>query len=79
MSNYGIHPFWRNNYRGRGTFSMFKGLKDGYQFQSFYKIEKRNVGKLVGPKIQKQDTNYRRSVCPQQRILIPFIYTRQIT
>jgi len=73
VRNYWVHPFWRANCRGRGAFSVFKDLEDDDRFKTFYRMEKKTFDmlvELVGSKIQKKDTNYRRSVCPRERILI---------
>lgn len=73
VRNYWVHPIWRENCRGRGAFSVLKDLEDSDRFQSFYRMEKKTfvmLVELVGSKIQKKDTNYRRSVCPRERILI---------
>lgn len=68
---------WRDNCHGRGAFSVFNDLEDRNQFQSFYQIEKKTFDMLVeqvGPKIEKGDTNYRRSVCTRERLLITLMY-----
>ncbi|KAL4121972.1 hypothetical protein QTP88_014387 [Uroleucon formosanum] len=73
VRNYWVHPFWCENCRRRGAFSVFKDLEDNDRFQSFYRMEKKTFDmlvELIGSKIQKKDTNYRRSVCPRERILI---------
>lgn len=77
VRSYWVHPFWRENCRERGAFSVFKDLEDGDRFQSFYRMEKKTFDilvELVGPLIQKKDTNYRCSVCPRERLLITLRY-----
>jgi hypothetical protein len=41
--SYWVHPFWRENCRGRGAFSVFKDLEDEDRFQSFYRMKKKNI------------------------------------
>ncbi|KAF0728940.1 protein ALP1-like [Aphis craccivora] len=73
VRNYWVHPFLLDNCRGRSAFSVFKDLEDSDRFQSSYRMEKNTFDmlvELVGSKIQKKDTNYRRSVYPRERIFL---------
>ncbi|KAL4088604.1 hypothetical protein QTP88_023693 [Uroleucon formosanum] len=47
VRNYWVHPFWRENCRRRGAFSVFKDLEDNNRFQSFYRMEKKTFDILV--------------------------------
>lgn len=73
VRKYWVHPFWRKNCYSRGLYSVFRELDDPDRFKSFYRMEKstfEELVRLIGPEIQKKDTNYRRAVCPQERLLI---------
>lgn len=73
VRKYWVHPFWRANCNNRGVYSVFKELKDPDRFKTFYRMEKcmfEELVRLVEPHIKKKDTNFRRSICPQERLLI---------
>jgi len=81
VHNYWVHPFWRQNCNDRGAYAVFKDLEDDDRFQSFYRMKKETFElliQLVGPKIQKKDTNFRRAVCPRERLLITLRYNINI-
>jgi len=68
-----MHPYIKNN-RNRNVFVAAKELlKDDRKFHSFYRMSKEGfseVAEKVRPYIQKQDTNFRRSVSVEERLLI---------
>jgi hypothetical protein len=79
VRKYWVHPFWRKNCYSHGIYSVFKELDDPDRFKSFYRMEKstfEELVRLVGPDIQKKDTNFRRAVCPQERLLITLRYVK---
>lgn len=70
---YWVHPFWKKNCETRGAFSLFNELSDERRFQSFYRMKIETYNKLlqlIGPIIIKKDTNFRKSVRPEERLLI---------
>ena len=70
---YWVHPFRKKNCETRGAFSLFNELSDERRFQSFYRMKIETYNKLlqlIGPIIIKKDTNFRKSVRPEERLLI---------
>lgn len=70
---YWVHPFWKKSQTKSG-FSVFKELNMyPERFQSFYRMKRETFEVLVRkvrPKILKKDTNYRRAISPEERVLI---------
>jgi hypothetical protein len=68
-----MHPCIKNN-RNQNVFVAAKELlKDGQKFHSFYRMSKESfleIDEKVRPYIQKQDTNFRRSINVEERLLI---------
>lgn len=68
-----VHPYIRKNI-GKRLFIAAKELSvDDSKFQSFYRMSKNTFKELVlivGPTIQKQNTNMRECVSAEERILI---------
>lgn len=69
--------FWINPYFEKrlscGSYNVMKDMEDEEKFRSFYRMKRetfQELVKLVGPAIKKKDTNYRRAVCVEERLLI---------
>lgn len=70
---YWIHPYWKYK-KSCGAFNLFKEL-NMYpdRFQSFYRMKKETFDVLcrkIKPAIVKKDTNFRRSITAEERLLI---------
>lgn len=69
-----IHPYLRDNADTHSTFIVSQQLQVHPQkFQNFYRMEKETFKKLVDvmkPSMQLQDTNYRRAITVEERLLI---------
>lgn len=69
VRKYWVHLFWPS----RGVHSVFKELNDPERFKRFYRMQKSIFEELVwsvGPRVRKENTYYRRTVCPQERFFI---------
>lgn len=68
-----IHPYWKYRQSHSG-FNVFKELHQyPDKFQSFYRMKKETFDLLLTklrPEISKKDTNFRRAVPPEERLLI---------
>lgn len=71
---YWVHPYWRKNVCDHGAYVVFKELsQDPEKFQSYYRMSKTSFDLLVSmikPEVEKKDTNFRRAICPEERLLI---------
>ena len=69
-----IHPYLRYNADTHSTFIVSQQLQMHPQkFQNFYRMEKETFNKLVGlmkPLMQFEDTNFRRAITVEERLLI---------
>lgn len=71
---YWIHPLWQKN-KKFGIFNVYKNdlNLDDQKFKLFYRMKKVTFCKLLTnlrPMLQKQDTNFRRCVSPEERLLV---------
>lgn len=68
-----IHPYWKHR-QSYGGFNVFRELhKYPEKFQCFYRMKEETFQLLftkLRPAISKKDTNYRRAVPPEERLLI---------
>jgi len=70
---YWLHPYIEKNINCRLFVAARELAEDDYVFQTFYRMSKnsyQNLMEMVGPLIQKQNTNMRQCVSPEERILI---------
>ena len=73
--HYWVHPLWQKN-KKFGIFNNVyqKDLKlDDEKFKLFYRMKKATFCKLLTklrPMLQKKDTNFRKCVSPEERLLV---------
>lgn len=70
---YWTHPYIERNINCRLFIAARELLEDDSVFHSFYRMSKttyQNLLQIVGPLLQKQNTNMRDCVSPDERILI---------
>lgn len=72
---YWVHPYLKN-VDTLGTFSVAKELSMfPEKFQSFYRMSQKSFNvlcELVQPTLQKRDTNFRKAITVEERLLITF-------
>lgn len=70
---YWVHPY-HDDCATVGNFKVAEELNHHEEkFYSYYRMSQttyRLLLDLVGPRIRKQNTNYRESICPSERLLI---------
>lgn len=71
---YWVHPYLKKNVDNLGTFSVAKELKMfPEKFQNFYRMTQKSfefLTELVRPILKKKDTNFRKSITVEERLLI---------
>lgn len=71
---YWVHPLWKKNQKF-GIFNVYKKELnlDDKKFEVFYRMKKVTFSKLLTklrPRLQKKDTNFRKCVSPEERLLV---------
>ena len=72
-SKFWVHPYIYKNFNRRLFIAAKELSEDDSKFQTFYRMSKNTFTDLVlivGPSIQKQNTNMRECVSPEERIMI---------